>query len=144
MMKWLTGDRPPRTDERVVFLLGCIVVVGAGFLSFTVVVGCFLVMLQKVDIDQGLLAVCTGIIGSVLAGAGVSAQQVIASYFARKSEPKPTAAPFTTEERKPNANNGREIEAQRSTNDPGRMGKEQELRTVEKGAQVPLESGKRE
>lgn len=96
MMKWLQGDRPPRTDERVVFLLGCIVVIGSGVLSMTVIVGCFLVMLKKVDIDQGLLAVCTGIIGSVLAGAGVSAQQVIASYFSRKQEPGPrlpSAAP---------------------------------------------------
>lgn len=89
MMKWLEGNRPPRTDERVVFLLGVVVVVGSGTLSIIVVIGCFLVMLKKVEIDNGLLAVCTGIIGSVLAGAGVSAQQVIASYFARKSEPKP-------------------------------------------------------
>ncbi len=89
MMKWLQGQRPPRTDERVVFLLGVVVVVGSGALSCIVVIGCFLVMLKKVEIDNGLLAVCTGIIGSVLAGAGVSAQQVIASYFSRKSDPAP-------------------------------------------------------
>jgi hypothetical protein len=122
-MKWLTGDRPPRTDERVVFLLGCIVVIGSGVLSMTVIVGCFLVMLQKVQIDQGLLAVCTGIIGSVLAGAGVSAQQVIASYFSRKSEPKPNLPERTL----PNAISGREIETGRSPNDAGTVGNQQKL-----------------
>lgn len=89
MMKWLQGDRPPRTDERVVFLLGCVVVVGSGLLSMTVIIGCFFVLTTEVKIDNGLLAVFTGIIGSVLAGAGVSAQQVIASYFSRKSDPSP-------------------------------------------------------
>jgi hypothetical protein len=89
MMKWLQGDRPPRTDERVVFMLGAIVVVGSGLLSFTVIVGCFIVITTDLRIDNGLLAVFTGIIGSVLAGAGVSAQQVIASYFSRKSDPAP-------------------------------------------------------
>lgn len=89
MMKWLTGERTPKTDERVVFLLGCIVVVGSGFLSTIVIIGCFYVLAQHVQIDQGILAVVTGIIGSVLAGAGVSAQQVIASYFSRKSDPSP-------------------------------------------------------
>lgn len=95
MFKWLSGDRPPKTDERVVFLLGCIVVVGSGFLSFTVIIGCFFVMTRTVEIDNSLLAVCTGIIGSVLAGAGVSAQQVIASYFSRKSDPAPKLPPLT-------------------------------------------------
>lgn len=89
MLKWLTGDRPPKTDERVVFLLGCIVVIGSGMLSVIVIVGCFFVLTTETHIDNGLLAVFTGIIGSVLAGAGVSAQQVIASYFSRKNDPPP-------------------------------------------------------
>ncbi len=89
MMKWLMGDRPPRTDERAVFLLGCVVVVGSGLLSMVVIVGCFFVLTTETKIDNGLLAVFTGIIGSVLAGAGVSAQQVIASYFSRKQDPSP-------------------------------------------------------
>lgn len=96
MMRWLEGERPPKTDERVVFLLGCVVVIGSGILSTIVIIGCFMVMLKKVDIDNGLLAVCTGIIGSVLAGAGVSAQQVIASYFSRKSDPAPKLPPGVT------------------------------------------------
>jgi hypothetical protein len=93
MMKWLSGDRPPRTDERVVFLLGCVVVIGSGLLSTIVIIGCFIVLTTDTKIDNGLLAVVTGIIGSVLAGAGVSAQQVVASYFSRKSEPAPKVPP---------------------------------------------------
>ncbi len=93
MMKWLGGERPPRTDERVVFLLGCVVVIGSGLLSTIVIIGCFLVLTTEVKIDNGLLAVVTGIIGSVLAGAGVSAQQVVASYFSRKSDPAPKVPP---------------------------------------------------
>jgi hypothetical protein len=96
MIKWLSGDRPPRTDERVVFLLGCVVVIGSGILSMTIIVGCFFVLTTETHIDNGLLAVFTGIIGSVLAGAGVSAQQVIASYFSRKSEPAPKVPLLST------------------------------------------------
>jgi hypothetical protein len=84
MMKWLSGERPPKTDERVALVFAMVIVGGTGVMSIIVVVGCFFLVTRRYEIDQALLAICTGLISSILTGAGSSVQQIISHYFNRK------------------------------------------------------------
>ena len=69
------------SPEQFVFFLGCLVIGGAALTMIAVLAGCFVLITGKIEVNEALLAVCTGLIGSVLGYASSSAQQIISYYF---------------------------------------------------------------
>jgi hypothetical protein len=64
-----------------VFLLGCIILGAFGVLMGLVLTGCFFLMTGKVTVDPGTLAVCAGLIGTVVGYVAANAQQVVSFFY---------------------------------------------------------------
>lgn len=64
-----------------VFRLGCIILSVFGFIMAGVLFGLFLLMSGRVTVDQGTLAVCAGIIGTIIGAFSSNAQQVVSFFY---------------------------------------------------------------
>ena len=64
-----------------VFVLGCIILGAFGVLMALVLTGCFFLMTGKVTVDPGTLAVCAGLIGTVVGYVAANAQQVVSFFY---------------------------------------------------------------
>ena len=67
-------------DENV-FVLGCIILSAFALLMALVLTGCFFLMTGKVTVDPGTLAVCAGLIGTVVGYVAANAQQVVSFFY---------------------------------------------------------------
>jgi hypothetical protein len=63
-----------------VFVLGVCILITFGVLMASVLVGCFLMMTGYFKVDPNIMAVCAGLIGTVVGYVAANAQQVV-SYF---------------------------------------------------------------
>jgi hypothetical protein len=68
------------TNENV-FTLGCIILGVFGALMALVLTGCFFLMTGRVTVDSGTLAVCAGLIGTVVGYVAANAQQVVSFFY---------------------------------------------------------------
>lgn len=68
------------TNENV-FTLGCIILGVFGGLMALVLTGCFFLMTGRVTVDSGTLAVCAGLIGTVVGYVAANAQQVVSFFY---------------------------------------------------------------
>lgn len=64
-----------------VFVLGCIILGAFGILMGLVLTGCFFLMTGRVTVDPGTLAVCAGLIGTVVGYVAANAQQVVSFFY---------------------------------------------------------------
>ena len=64
-----------------VFVLGCIILGAFGALMGLVLTGCFFLMTGRVTVDPGTLAVCAGLIGTVVGYVAANAQQVVSFFY---------------------------------------------------------------
>lgn len=64
-----------------VFVMGCIILGVFGALMALVLTGCFLLMTGRVTVDPGTLAVCAGLIGTVVGYVAANAQQVVSFFY---------------------------------------------------------------
>lgn len=64
-----------------VFVLGCIILGAFGVLMGLVLTGCFFLMTGRVTVDPGTLAVCAGLIGTVVGYVAANAQQVVSFFY---------------------------------------------------------------
>ena len=68
-------------EHENVFVLGCIILGAFGILMALVLTGCFFLMTGKVTVDPGTLAVCAGLIGTVVGYVAANAQQVVSFFY---------------------------------------------------------------
>lgn len=64
-----------------VFVLGCIILGAFAALMGLVLTGCFFLMTGRVTVDPGTLAVCAGLIGTVVGYVAANAQQVVSFFY---------------------------------------------------------------
>lgn len=64
-----------------VFVLGCIIMGAFAALMALVLTGCFFLMTGRVQVDAGTLAVCAGLIGTVVGYLAAAAQQVVSFFY---------------------------------------------------------------
>ena len=64
-----------------VFVLGCIIIGAFALLMGLVLTGCFFLMTGRVTVDAGTLAVCAGLIGTVVGYLAAAAQQVVSFFY---------------------------------------------------------------
>lgn len=64
-----------------VFVLGCIILGAFAILMGLVLTGCFFLMTGKVTIDPATMAVCAGLIGTVVGYVAANAQQVVSFFY---------------------------------------------------------------
>ncbi|MBT2322511.1 hypothetical protein J7E62_09155 [Variovorax paradoxus] len=67
-------------DENV-FVLGCIILSAFALLMGLVLTGCFFLMTGRMTVDPGTLAVCAGLIGTVVGYVAANAQQVVSFFY---------------------------------------------------------------
>ncbi len=75
-----------------VFVLGCIILSAFGVLMALVLTGCFFLMTGKVNVDPGTLAVCAGLIGTVVGYVAANAQQVVSFFYGSSKGSKDSGA----------------------------------------------------
>lgn len=68
-------------EHENVFLLGCIILGAFGLLMGLVLTGCFFLMTGRVQVDPSTMAVCSGLIGTVVGYVAANAQQVVSFFY---------------------------------------------------------------
>jgi hypothetical protein len=76
-----TSARGAFGSNENVFTLGCIILSVFGLLMALVLTGCFFLMTGRVTVDSGTLAVCAGLIGTVVGYVAANAQQVVSFFY---------------------------------------------------------------
>lgn len=74
-----------------VFVLGVWILTIFGVIVFAVLVGLFLLMTGKVTVEPGTLAVCAGLIGTIVGYAAANAQQVVSFFYGSSKGSKDNA-----------------------------------------------------
>jgi RsiW-degrading membrane proteinase PrsW (M82 family) len=64
-----------------VFVMGCIILGVFAVLMGLVLTGCFFLMTGKVEVDPSTMAVCAGLIGTVVGYVAANAQQVVSFFY---------------------------------------------------------------
>lgn len=75
-----------------VFVLGVWILTIFGALMLGVLVGLFLLMTGRLQVDPGVLAVCAGLIGTIIGYAASNAQQVVNFFYGSSKGSKDSAA----------------------------------------------------
>lgn len=68
-------------EHENVFLLGCIILGAFALLMGLVLTGCFFLMTGRVQVDPSTMAVCSGLIGTVVGYVAANAQQVVSFFY---------------------------------------------------------------
>lgn len=68
-------------EHENVFMLGCIILGAFGILMGLVLTGCFFLMTGRVEVDPSTMAVCSGLIGTVVGYVAANAQQVVSFFY---------------------------------------------------------------
>lgn len=64
-----------------VFTMGVLILVTFGSVMVLVLIGLFYLMTGKVTVEPGTLAVCAGLIGTIVGALGANAQQVVSFFY---------------------------------------------------------------
>jgi RsiW-degrading membrane proteinase PrsW (M82 family) len=68
-------------DKENVYVLGCIILGAFALLMALVLTGCFFLMTGRVQVDPSTMAVCSGLIGTVVGYVAANAQQVVSFFY---------------------------------------------------------------
>lgn len=71
-----------------VFVMGCIILGTFAVLMMLVLIGLFFLMTGRVTVDPGTLAVCAGLIGTIVGALGANAQQVVSFFYGSSKSSK--------------------------------------------------------
>lgn len=75
-----------------IFVMGCIILGAFAVLMGLVLTGCFFLMTGRVTVDPGTLAVCAGLIGTVVGYVAANAQQVVSFFYGSSKGSKDSGA----------------------------------------------------